>query len=325
MSHAIMIHETGAAECMRWEAVQVGSPGQGEVRIRHTAIGLNYIDVYFRTGQYKAPQMPFTPGMEAAGIVEELGAGVTDLKVGDRVAYATPPPGSYCEERVMSADRLVRVPDGISDDTAAAMMLKGMTVWYLLHRSYAVKAGDTVLIHAAAGGVGLIACQWANHLGATVIGTVGSDAKAELARTHGCHHAINYNTEDFVERVKEITGGKGVPVVYDSVGKTTFMKSLDCLQLRGTMVNFGQSSGAMEPLDVGILAAKGSLYVQRPTLFHHIATREDLEAGAGSLMDLVGRGIIRIDIGQRFALREAVEAHRSLEARKTTGSTVLVP
>ena len=325
MSHAIVIHEPGDPEVMRWEDLSVGDPGEGEARIRHTAVGLNYIDVYFRTGLYKAPQLPFTPGMEGVGVVEAVGPGVTVVEPGDRVAYVATPPGAYCEARVLPADRLVRLPEAISDETAAAMMLKGMTSWYLLHRSYPVKAGDAVLIHAAAGGVGLIACQWAKLLGATVIGTVGTDDKAGQARAHGCDHPINYNTEDFVARVREITGGEGVAAVYDSVGKSTFMHSLDCLRVRGTLVSFGQSSGPLEPLELGVLAAKGSLYVQRPTLFHHIAARADLEAAAGSLMQQVSDGRIRIEVNHRFALREAAEAHRELEARRTTGSTVLLP
>lgn len=323
MPQAIVVHETGGPEQMQWEAVEVGTPGPGEALVRHTVVGLNFIDVYFRTGLYPPPQLPFTPGMEAAGVVESVGDGVKHVAHGDRVAYAAGPPGAYTEQRVMAADRLVKVPDGINDETAAAMMLKGMTAWYLLRRTYPVKAGDTILVHAAAGGVGLIACQWAKHLGATVIGTVGSPEKAELARSHGCDHPINYNTEDFVERVKEITGGKGVPVVYDSVGQSTFLPSLDCLSPRGLLASFGQSSGPVDPLNVGLLAAKGSLFLTRPTLFHYVAAREDLETAASELFGLVEKGIVTIEVNHRFPLAQAAEAHRALEGRKTTGSTVL--
>ncbi len=323
MTKAIVVHETGGPETMHWEEAGVGAPGQGQALVRHTVVGLNFIDVYFRTGLYPPPQLPFTPGMEAAGVVEAVGPDVTHIAPGDRVAYAAGPPGAYCEQRVMAADRLVKVPDGISDETAAAMMLKGMTAWYLLRRTYPVKAGDTILVHAAAGGVGLIACQWAKHLGATVIGTVGSAEKGELARSHGCDHPVNYNTEDFVERVRELTGGKGVPVVYDSVGQATFDGSLDCLQPRGLMVTFGQSSGPVPPLNLGTLAAKGSLFITRPTLFNYVAAREDLEAAAGELFDLVQKGVVTIEVNHRFPLADAAEAHRALEGRKTTGSTVL--
>jgi len=263
MSFAIRIHKIGGPEVLEWQEVVVGDPGPGEVRLRHGAVGLNFIDVYFRTGAYGA-DVPFTPGLEASGVVEALGEGVSDLRVGDRVAYAAPPAGAYCEERLMPADRLVKLPQGVSDEVAAGMMLKGMTARYLLRQTYRVKAGDTILVHAAAGGVGLIACQWAKHLGATVIGTVGSDEKAELAAAHGCHHPIVYTRENLVERVKSITDGEGVPVVYDSVGKDTFMQSLDCLRPLGTMVTFGQSSGPVPSLEVGLLAAKGSLFLTRP-------------------------------------------------------------
>ncbi|MDX2314113.1 MAG: quinone oxidoreductase [Gammaproteobacteria bacterium] len=322
MSSAIRIHEIGGPEVLKWEEVTVGDPGPGEVRLRHGAVGLNFIDVYFRTGVYGA-NVPFTPGLEASGVVQALGEGVSDLQVGDRVAYAAPPAGAYSEERLMPADRVVKVPEGVSDEVAAAMMLKGMTARYLLRQTYPVKAGDTILIHAAAGGVGLIACQWAKHLGATVIGTVGSDEKAALAAAHGCDHPIVYTREDLVERVKSITGGEGVPVVYDSVGKDTFMNSLDCLRPLGTMVIFGQSSGPVPPLEVGLLAAKGSLFLTRPTLMTYTAKREDLVASADELFQVVKAGAVKLEINQRFPLREAAAAHRALEARQTTGCTVL--
>lgn len=323
MSHAIVVHETGGPEQMHWESVPSPEPGPGEARIRHTAVGLNYIDVYFRTGLYAPPQLPFTPGMEGAGVVEAVGEGVDNVAPGDRVAYAARPPGAYAETRVLAAERLVTIPEGISDEQAAAMMLKGMTAWYLLRRTYPVAAGETILVHAAAGGVGLIACQWARHLGATVIGTVGSAEKAELARAHGCHHPVNYNSEDFVDRVREITGGTGVPVVYDGVGQATFDGSLDCLRPRGLMVSFGQSSGPVPPLELGRLAAKGSLFLTRPTLFHYVAARDELETAASELFDLVRQGVVAIEVNHRFPLREAAEAHRALEGRQTTGSTVL--
>lgn len=322
MSSAIRIHEIGGPEVLEWQEVTVGEPGPGQVRLRHGAVGLNFIDVYFRTGLYGA-DVPFTPGLEASGVVEALGEGVSDLHVGDRVAYAAPPAGAYSEERLMPADRLVKVPEGVSDELAAAMMLKGMTAQYLLRRTYRVKAGDTILFHAAAGGVGLIACQWAKSLGATVIGTVGNDEKAELAAAHGCDHPIVYTREDFVERVKSITGGEGVPVVYDSVGKDTFMDSLDCLRPLGSMVIFGQSSGPVPPMDVGLLAAKGSLFLTRPSLMIYTARREDLVAAADELFQVVEKGAVRLEINQRFPLREAADAHRALEARQTTGSTIL--
>ena len=322
MSSAIRIHEIGGPEVLEWEEVTVGEPGPGEVRLRHGAVGLNFIDVYFRTGVYGA-DVPFTPGLEASGVVEALGEGVSDLRVGDRVAYAAPPAGAYCEERLMPADRLVKLPQGVSDEVAAGMMLKGMTAQYLLRQTYRVKAGDTILFHAAAGGVGLIACQWAKHLGATVIGTVGSDEKAELAAAHGCDHPIVYTRENLVERVKSITDGEGVPVVYDSVGKDTFMQSLDCLRPLGTMVIFGQSSGPVPPLEVGLLAAKGSLFLTRPTLMTYTAKREDLVASADELFHVVETGAVKLEINQRFPLREAAAAHRALEARQTTGSTIL--
>lgn len=323
MPNAIRIHELGGPEVLSWEEITVGDPGPGEVRLRQTAVGLNFIDVYFRTGLYKAPALPFIPGLEGAGVVEAVGAGVDTLAVGDRVAYATQPLGAYAEARVMAADRLVKVPDSVDDQTAAAMMLQGMTAQYLLRQTYPVQAGQTLLFHAVAGGVGLIACQWAKHLGATVIGTVGSEAKAELARAHGCDYTINYKSEDFVARVREITEGRGVPVVYDSVGRDTFLKSLECLSPRGMLVSFGQSSGAVAPLDPGILSARGSLYLTRPTLFTYTAKPEDLQDTARELFEVVGAGHVKIEVNQHFPLRDAAEAHRALEARRTTGSSVL--
>ena len=320
--HAIRAYETGGPEVMRWEEVEVGAPGTGQIRIRHGAVGLNYIDTYHRTGLYPIGERPFTPGLEGAGTVEAVGDGVADLAPGDRVAYAAPPMGAYAEARLMTAANVVKIPDSIGDETAAAMMLKGMTVEYLLRRTYAVKPGDTILFHAAAGGVGLIACQWAKAIGATVIGTVGSDEKADLARAHGCDRPIVYTRENFVERVKEITGGKGVPVVYDSVGRTTFTDSLDCLAPRGLLAAFGQSSGPVEPFDPGLLAAKGSLYLTRPSLMAYNASRPELVASAGALFDMVASGKVKIEINARYPLGDAVAAHRDLEGRKTTGSTV---
>ncbi len=325
MPKAIRIHSNGGPEVLQWQDVEVGAPGPGEIRIRQTAVGLNYIDVYFRSGVYKAPALPFTPGFEGAGVVEAVGEGVTLHAVGDRVAYGTGPQGAYAEARVFPADKAVRVPGGIDDRTAAAIMLKGLTAWYLLRRTYIVQPGDTILLHAAAGGVGLLACQWAKHLGATVIGTVSSDAKAELARANGCDHPIVYTREDFVARVRELTGGRGVPVVYDSVGKDTFMQSLDCLRPRGLLANFGQASGAVPSLDIGVLAAKGALYLTRPTLFSYCAERADLETGARELFDVIARGAVRVPVNQTYALADAAAAHRALEARATTGSTVLLP
>ncbi|MBE7636079.1 NADPH:quinone reductase [Sneathiella sp. P13V-1] len=321
MTKAIRFHEVGGPEVMKWEDVEVGSPGPGEVRIQHKAVGLNFIDVYFRTGLYPAP-LPNTPGMEAAGVIVELGSGVTEFAVGDRVAYAGRPIGAYAEERVMPADILIKMPDSIDDETAAAMMLQGMTTEYLLQRTFHVKQGDTILFHAAAGGVGLMACQWANHIGATVIGTVGSEEKAELAKANGCHHTINYREEDFQKRVMEITDGKGVPVVYDSIGKDTFEGSLDCLQPRGLMVSYGNATGPVNDVDLGILAAKGSLYVTRPTLMTYNDKREDLVKSAADLIDMVEKGIVKVNIGQRYHLSEAAKAHEDLEGRKTTGSTI---
>lgn len=323
MPHAIRFYETGSPEVLRWEAVDVGHPGKGEVRLRHTAVGLNFIDVYHRSGLYPV-QLPATPGLEACGVVEEVGEGVADLKPGDRVAYASPPLGAYAQVRLMPADRLVKVPEGVSDEQAASMMLKGMTAEYLIRRTFPVKAEHTILVHAAAGGVGLILCQWAKALGATVIGTVGSDEKARLAEAHGCDYPIVYTREDFVTRVMEITGGRKCDVVYDSVGRDTFMKSLECVRMFGLVVSFGQSSGPVPPLEVGVLSAKGSLYLTRPTLMHYTAKREDLVMSADALFQMVLDGKIRINVNQTYPLREAAQAHRDLEARKTTGSTVFV-
>ena len=323
MTHAIRFHKTGGPEVLVWEEVQVGKPGPGEARIRHTAVGLNFIDIYNRSGLYPVT-LPSGLGGEGAGVVEEVGSGVTDLKPGDRVAYGNSPIGAYSEARLIPADRLLKVPDGIDDKTAAAMMLKGLTAQYLIRQTYRVKAGDTILLHAAAGGVGLILSQWAKHLGATVIGTVGSDDKAKLAQAHGCAHTINYSKEDFVKRVEEITGGKKCPVVYDSVGKDTFMKSLDCLAPLGVLALFGQSSGAVEPFNLGLLAAKGSLYVTRPTLFTYAMKRENLVAMANELFDVVKSGAVKIEVHQTYPLKDAAKAHADLAARKTTGSTVFL-
>lgn len=323
MTYAIRIHKTGGPEVLQWEAVEVGKPNPGEIRIRHTAVGLNYIDTYHRTGAYPI-QTPATPGLEAAGVIEEIGSGVTDLKIGDRVAYASPPMGAYAEARLMPADRVVKVPDGITDVQASSMMLKGMTAEYLLRRTFTVKAGDTILVHAAAGGVGLILCQWAKHIGATVIGTAGDETKAKLARAHGCDHTILYRNEDFVPRVAEITGGKKCAVVYDGVGKDTFNKSLDCLKPLGMMVAFGAASGPVAPFDLGILATKGSLFVTRPTLTTYIAQRGDLVKSANALFDVVLKGAVKLEVNQTYPLKDAAQAHRDLEGRKTTGSTVLM-
>lgn len=323
-THAIRIHQPGGPEVMVWEEVEVPAPGPGQVLLRHTAVGLNFIDVYHRTGLYPAP-LPFTPGLEGAGVIEAVGEGVAEFQPGDRVAYANPPLGAYAQARVMPADRLVKLPGSIGDRTAAAMMLQGMTAQYLLRRTYRVQPGDTILIHAAAGGVGLLVCQWARHLGATVIGTVGSEEKAALARAHGCDHPILYKSEDFVARVREITNGEGVPVVYDSVGADTFLKSLDCLRPLGMMVSFGQSSGKVEPFDTGLLAAKGSLFLTRPSLMAYTARRSDLVASAAELFDVVARGAVKVEINQTYPLKDAAQAHRDLEGRRTTGSTLLLP
>lgn len=324
MVKAIQFHSTGGPEVLQWEEVTVGDPGPGEIRVKHTAIGLNYIDTYHRTGLYPLP-LPHGIGMEGAGHVTAIGNGVTDLAVGDRVAYAGPPPGSYAEERLMAASTAVKIPNSVDDETAAAMMLKGMTAQYLIRQTYPVKAGDTILIHAAAGGVGQIVCQWAKSLGATVIGTVGNDEKAEMVRALGCDHPIVYTREDFVEKVMDITAGAKLPVVYDSVGRDTFMKSLDCLQPLGTMVSFGQSSGAVPPLDLGIFAQKGSLFFTRPTLMTYTANRADLLAMTDDLFTVVQNGTVKIAIDQRFALQDARAAHEALEGRQTTGSTILLP
>ncbi|HJN45648.1 MAG: quinone oxidoreductase [Acidobacteria bacterium] len=323
MAKAIRIHEHGGPEVLRLDDVDPGTPGPGQALIRQTAAGLNFIDVYHRTGLYPVPAMPAVIGNEGAGVVEAVGDGVTELGVGDRVAYSMSL-GGYTEQRVVDAARLVRVPDAITDQQAAAMMLKGCTVQYLIRRIYPVKPGDTILLHAAAGGVGLIACQWAKHLGATVIGTVGSDEKAELARAHGCDHAIVYTRENVPERVKALTDGAGVPVVFDSVGKDTFMASLDCLQPRGLMVSYGNSSGAVEPFSPGVLAAKGSLFLTRPTLATYIKTREELDTTTTDLFDVMQSGAVKVEVSQVFPLEDAAQAHRDLEARKTTGSTVLM-
>ena len=321
MTHAIRFHKAGGPEVLAWEEVQVGKPGPGEARVRHTAIGLNFVDTYIRSGLYPSA-LPSGLGGEAAGVVEEVGPGVTDIKAGDRVAYGNSPVGAYSEARVMPADRLVVLPNGISDQHAAAMMLKGMTTQYLIRQIFKVKRGDTILFHAAAGGVGLIACQWAKSLGATVIGTVGSEEKAALAKAHGCDHPIIYTKEDFAERVKEITKGEKLPVVYDSIGKDTWPKSLDCLRPFGLLVSFGQASGAIGPVDLGILAAKGSLYITRPTLNTYAAKRPDMLSMARDLFDAVLSGAIKIEVNQTYPLKNAAQAHRDLQGRKTTGSTV---
>jgi len=321
MTHAIRVHKPGGPEVLQWEEISLGDPGPGEIRLRHNAVGLNFIDVYHRTGLYPLP-LPFIPGMEGAGTVEAVGDGVADLRPGDRVAYAGVI-GGYAEARLIAADRVMKLPETIGDEVAAAMMLQGMTVQYLIRKVYPVKAGDTILIHAAAGGVGLILCQWAASLGATVIGTVSSDEKAALAKANGCHHVIIYTREDFVARVMDITGGAKLPVVYDSIGKDTFLKSLDCLRPRGLMVTFGQASGPVGPIDLGILGQKGSLVVTRPTLQSFIATRAELNETATDLFDVVGKGTVKISVNQTYALKHAAQAHTDLEARKTTGSTVL--
>ena len=324
MPNAIRFHAPGGPEVLRWEEVAVGDPGPGEARVRHHAVGLNYIDIYHRTGAYPLP-MPSGIGLEGAGVVEAVGRGVTEVKAGDRVAYAGGPIGAYAEVRNIPADRLVTLPDAIDFKTGAAMMLQGMTAQYLLRRTCPVQAGDTILIHAAAGGVGLIVCQWARALGVTVIGTVGSDEKAALAKARGCDHAIVYTRENFTERVKEITGGKGVRVVYDSIGKDTFMGSLECLKPLGMMALFGAASGPVPPFDLGLLAKMGSLFITRPTLFTYTAQRADLLAIAGDLFDMVVSGKVKIEVNQTYALKDAAQAQIDLVARKTTGSTVLLP
>jgi NADPH:quinone reductase len=324
MAKVIRFHEKGGPDVLRVEEHAIGDPGPGQARVRHLAVGVNYLDCYQRSGLYPVP-LPSGLGSEAAGIVDAVGEGVEHVRVGDRVAYAGGPPGAYAEARLMPADRLVRLPDEIDPQRAAAMMLKGLTVQYLVRRTYRVRAGDTVLWHAAAGGVGLIACQWLKVLGARVIGTVGSDEKAEVARAHGADHVIVYTRESFPEKVRELTAGRGVPVVYDSVGKSTFMGSLDCLQPLGLMVSFGNASGPVQNLDLGLLSQKGSLFLTRPTLVTYSAKREDLEAMSAELFQVVRSGKVRIDIGRTLPLAEAAQAHRDLEARKTTGATVLLP
>jgi NADPH2:quinone reductase len=324
MNHAIRVHDYGGPEKLVWEEVPLPSPKPGEALVRHNAVGLNFIDVYFRTGLYKAPALPATIGMEAAGVVEAVGEGVTHIRPGDRVAYATAPIGAYAEARTIKADRLVHIPDAISDQQAAAMMLQGMTACFLLTRTYPVKAGQTILVHAAAGGVGLIMVQWAKHLGCTVIGCVGTEEKAELARQNGADHVV-VGTETLPARVREITAGPMLPVVFDSVGRDTFLTSLDCLAPYGMMVSYGNASGPVSIPDIGILAAKGSLFLTRPTLATYTAKREDLEHSAAALFDVVAKGAVTVRVNQTFALKDAAEAHRALEGRRTTGSTVLIP
>jgi NADPH2:quinone reductase len=321
MTHAIRVHKHGGPEVLKFDRIEVGDPDPGEVKIRQTAIGLNFIDVYHRTGLY-AQQLPFTPGVEGAGVVESVGEAVDHVRPGDRVAYAGPV-GGYAEERLIDADRVVKLPDSIDSEHAAAMMLQGMTAQMLLRSVFPVHDGDTILIHAAAGGVGLIMCQWAAALGATVIGTVGTEEKAELARAHGCAHPIVYSKQDFVAEVLRITGGEKLPVVYDSVGRDTFLKSLDCLKVRGLMVSFGNASGAPEPFPPNVLAQKGSLYLTRPTLYHYVASRQQLEQSANELFEMVTTGKVKVEVQQRFQLEDAAEAHRALQERRTTGSTVL--
>jgi NADPH2:quinone reductase len=324
MPNAIRIHQTGGPEVLQWESVAVGEPGPSEARVRHTAVGLNYIDTYHRSGLYKLP-LPSGIGLEASGVVEAVGPGVTDIAKGDRVAYCGGPPGSYAEVRVMPADKLVKLPDGVSDRSAATLMLKGLTVEYLFRQTFPLKGGETILFHAAAGGVGLIACQWARALGVTMIGTVSSDKKAALAKANGCAHTIVYTRENFVERVKELTGGQGVPVVYDSVGKDTFPASLDCLQRRGMFVSFGNTSGPIAAFDIGLLLQKGALFATRPSIAMYAATRPDLLRMADEMFALVKAGKIVNEARQTYALKDATQAHRDLEAGKTTGATLLLP
>lgn len=325
MVKAIVVHEHGGPETMKWEDVSVGEPGPGEARVKHEAIGLNFVDVYYRTGLYKPTGgLPFVPGSEGAGTVVSVGSGVTHVRPGDRVAYHGPQ-GSYAEERLVPADRLMKIPEEIDFRIAAAVTLKGLTSQFLLRQTFQVKKGQTILFHAAAGGVGLIACQWANHLGATVIGTVGSEEKAKLARAHGCHHVINYRSENFVERVAEITGGQKCDVVYDSVGRDTFPGSLDCLKPLGMWVLFGQSSGTIQNFDLNILAQKGALFCTRPTLFVYAAKREALEKMAAEVMEVVKSGHVKVEVNQEFPLKDAAEAHRALEGRRTTGASLLIP
>jgi NADPH2:quinone reductase len=322
MTHAIRVHQHGRPEVLRWEPIRVGQPAAGEVLIQHKAVGLNFIDVYFRTGLYAAP-LPFTPGMEGAGLVLAVGPGVDYLAPGDRVGYGNSPLGAYAEQRLIPADCLIKLPDWLDDQTAAAMLLQGLTAQYLLRQTYMVKPGDTILIHAAAGGVGLLVCQWAKALGATVIGTVGSAEKAALAQAHGCHHTILYREEDVVAQVRELTGGRGVDVVYDSIGKDMFERSLDCLKRRGLMVSFGNASGAVAPVDISILNKKGGLFLTRPALGHYAGTRSEMLAMADDLFAVVRDGTVKVKVNQRFALQDAADAHRALESRSTTGATVL--
>jgi NADPH:quinone reductase len=324
MVKAIRMHTQGGPEVMKLEEVDLAAPAAGQIQVKHTAIGLNYIDTYHRSGLYKL-ELPSGLGMEGAGTVAAIGDGVKSLKVGDRIAYAAPPPGSYAEARNIEETKVVKIPDGVDDKTAAAMMLQGLTVQYLIRQIYKVGKGDTILVHAAAGGVGSILCQWASHLGATVIGTVGSDEKAELAKANGCAHPIVYTRENFVDRVMEITDGKKVPVVYDSIGKDTWPLSLDCLAPTGLMVSFGQASGPIPPVDLGIFAAKGSLKFTRPTLMTYTAKKSDLDVMAADLFDVVAKGVVKIAINQTYALADVVQAHKDLEGRKTTGSTILMP
>lgn len=324
MVKAIRIHETGGPEVLKLETVELPAPGPGQARVRHTAIGLNYIDTYHRSGLYPVP-MPSGIGLEAAGIVEAIGEGVSEVKVGDRVAYGSGPLGAYAEAQNCFAAGLIKLPDTIKDDEAAALMMKGLTTRYLFKETFKVQKGDTVLFHAAAGGVGLVACQWAKHLGVNLIGTAGSDEKCALAKSHGAAHVINYRTENVVERVMEITDGKKVPVVYDGVGKDTFIMSLDCLQPRGLLASFGNASGAVTGVDLGILAAKGSLYVTRPTMVHYMMTPAERTAATTDLFDVVASGAVKVDINQRYALADAAQAHRDIEARATTGATIIEP
>jgi NADPH2:quinone reductase len=324
VAKAIRIHKVGGPEVLQMEQVDLPDLGPGQVRIRQTAVGLNYIDTYHRSGLYPLP-LPSGIGLEAVGVIAAVGPDVQYVKEGQRVCYGTGPIGAYATERVMPEATLLPLPDAIADIQAAGMMLRGMTVQYLLRRAFKVEPGMTVLFHAAAGGVGLIACQWLKHLGVTTIGTVGSEAKGELAKAHGCTHVINYNTEDFLERVKEMTDGQGVPVVYDGVGASVFDKSLDCLQRRGMMITFGNASGSVPPVAPGLLTAKGSLFLHRPTLMHYTATRPELEETANDLFDMVASGGVKIEVNQTYALNDVVKAHRDLESRKTTGSTVLLP
>lgn len=324
MTHAISVHAYGGPEVLTWEPIEIGRPAPGQIRVRHSAIGVNYLDVYHRTGLYPEP-LPLTPGVEAAGVVEEVGPGVDGLRVGDRIAYVGGPLGAYSEARLLPADRALALPDWLADETAAAMMLRGMTAWALLRRVHPVQAGDTILVHAAAGGMGLLLSQWARSLGATVIGTVSSDDKAALARRHGCAHVIVSSREQVVARVLQITDGRKLPVVYDSIGKDSFAASLDCLQPRGLLVSYGQSSGPVPPLDIRLLATKGSLVLTRPSLFHFIGQRRELEEAAAELLAVVASGAVEVVVGQRYPLADAAQAHRELQARRTTGSTLLLP